>query len=80
MNHVNYFIDLFESKPDFRKVVLLLFLIKNDSDLLKERGILKNDNNRLCVELKNILMEQTEEYLHHIKNEEESIIERILNK
>ena len=41
---------------------------------------LKDDINRLNLEFKNILMEQSEEYLDYIKNEEESIIEKILNK
>ena len=30
MNKVNYFTDLFESIPDCKKIVLLMFLIKND--------------------------------------------------
>ena len=34
MNIVNYFKDLFESIPDHKKIVLLLFLIKNDVDML----------------------------------------------
>ena len=71
---------MFESKPDSRKIVLLIFLIKNDSDLLIEYGFLKNDINRLSLEIKNILIELNEEYFDYIKNEEESIIERIPNK
>ena len=79
MNHVNYFKDLFESIPDYRKIVLLMFLIQNDADLLKECGFLKSDNNRLNEEFKKILLEQIE-YLDYIKNQEESIIGKILNK
>ena len=30
MDQINYFSDLFESIPDYKKIVLLLFLIKND--------------------------------------------------
>ena len=47
----NYFEDLFESIPDYRKIEILMFLIKNDVGILHECGILKNDNNRLCLEL-----------------------------
>ena len=36
MNNVNYFKDMFESIPDYRKIVLLIFLIQNDKNLLKE--------------------------------------------
>ena len=36
MNNINYFTDLFESVPDYRKNVLLIFLIKNDVTFLYE--------------------------------------------
>ena len=80
MNNTNYFKDLFESIPDYRKVVFLLFSIKNDKDLLREVGFSERDINRLNLEFKNILIDQYEKYLDYIKNEEESIIERFLNK
>ena len=80
MDHVNYFKDVFESIPDYRKLLLLTFSIKKDLDLLNECGFLKNDIIRLNKEFKFDLMEQNEKYLDYIKNEEESIIERILNK
>ena len=62
------------------KKVLLTFLIQNDKNLLKEIGFSKNDINLLNLEFKNILLEEFEDYLSYIKNKEESIIERILNK
>ena len=80
MNNVNYFKDLLESIDDYRKIVLLIFLIKDVNDLLRECGFLKDDITRLNKEFKNILIEQNEEYLDYIKNEEESIVERFLNK
>ena len=69
MDHVNYFKDLFESLPGYRKVVLLIFLIKKDKDFLKECGFLRSYINRLNNENKNILLEQNEEYLDHNKNQ-----------
>ena len=30
MNKANYFIDMFESITDYRKIILLIFLIQND--------------------------------------------------
>ena len=57
-----------------------MFLNKNDVDLLMESGYLKNDVISLNEECKNILLEQKEEYLNYIKNETESIIEKILSK
>ena len=58
MDHVKYFNDLFESIPDYRKIVLLLFLIKNENVVLQECGYLKNDINRLCLDFGKIKTEQ----------------------
>ena len=68
MNNTNYFKDLFESIPDYRKIVFLLFLIKNDKDLLREVGFSERDINHLNLEFKNILIDQHEKYLDYIKN------------
>ena len=80
MNNVNFFKGLSESIPDYKKIVLLMFLIRNDVNLLYECGFLKGDINFLYKEFKNILLEMNEDYLDHIENQEESIIENILNK
>ena len=80
MNNSNYFKDIFKSIPDYRKIVLLIFLIQNDKNLINEIGFSKADINRLNLEFKSILLEEYEDYLYYIKNEEESIIEKILNK
>ena len=80
MDNKNKFKELFESKPDYKKIVLLMFLIKNDVDMLYECGFSKGDINFLYKEFKKILLQLNEEYLDHVKNEEESIIEKILNK
>ena len=68
MNNVKYFKDLFESIPDYKKIVLLMFLIKNDVNFLYECGFLKGDVKFLSEEFKNILLELNEDYLDHIKN------------
>ena len=80
MNNINYFRDLFESIPNYRKIVLLIFLIQNDKNLLKEIGFSQRDINRLSIEFKNILLEEFEDYLGYIKNKEESILEKFLNR
>ena len=61
MSYENFPKDMFESIPDYRKIVLLTLLIKYGSDLLNECGFLKNDINRLSLEFKNNSMEQNEE-------------------
>ena len=80
MNNINYFEDIFESIPGYRKIVLLIFLVQNDKNLLKEIGFSKNDINLLNLEFKKILLEEFENYLDHIKDQEESILEKFLNK
>ena len=80
MDNKKYFKDIFESIHDYKKIVLLIFLIQNDKNLLKEIGFNKNDIDLLNLEFKNILLEEFEEYLSYIKNQEESIIEKILTK
>ena len=80
MNNVSYFKDMFESINEYKKIVLLIFLIQNDKNLLKEVGFSKHDINRLNFEFKNVLLEQNEEYLSFVKNQEESVIEGISNK
>ena len=79
MNNTNYFKELFESKPDYKKIVLLIFLIQNDKNLLHEVGFSERDIISLNKEFKDILIEQHEEYLAYIKNEEESVLEKFLN-
>ena len=61
-------------------MVSLIFLIQNDKNLLKEIGFSKKDNNLLNLEFKKIIIEEFEEYLSYIKNEEESLLEKFLNK
>ena len=43
MNSVYFFKDIFVSIPEYRKIVLLTFLIKNDVTLFYESGFLKCD-------------------------------------
>ena len=80
MNSEIYFEDLFESIPDYKKIILLIFLIRNDVNLLYECEFLKGDIHYLYKKYKNILLELNEEYLDHIKNQEESVLEKFLNK
>ena len=55
-------------------------LIENDINFSEECGYLKHVNNRLCLEMKKILMEQYGEYLDYFRNEEESIFEKKFKK
>ena len=66
MDNVNYFTDFFESIPDHKKIVFLMFLIKNDVNFLYDCGFLKGDFNFLYKEFKKILLELNEEYIDYI--------------
>ena len=77
MNYENFFKDIFKSILGYRKIVLLILLIKNDKDLLLAIGFSERDINRLNLECKKILIEQHEEYLDYVKNQKESILEKI---
>ena len=80
MDDINYFKDIFESKPDYRKIALLIFSSQNDKDFLREVGFNERDINRLNLEFKSILIEEHEEYLDYVKKLEESIVESFLIK
>ena len=80
MDNENYCKVLFESILDYRKIVLIMFLTKNDKDLLLEIVFSERDINRLNLQFNNILSERHEEYLVYVKHEEESVIEKNLNK
>ena len=58
MDNNNYFKDLFESIPDYRKIVIIIFLFQNNKSLLKDIGFSKNDFNLLNLEFRKVLIEQ----------------------
>ena len=78
--HINYSKDVFKSIPNYKKIISLLLSIQNDKDSLRKCGFWQNDINRSSNEFKNSLVDQSEEYLDYIKNEEESVMEKILSK
>ena len=80
MSNINYFKDFFESIPDYKKVVLIMFLIRNDVNFFYECGFLERDINFLYKEFKNISLELNEDCLDHIKNQEKVINEKNLSK
>ena len=50
MNCENYFKDIFESNPEFRKKVLLRFLIRNEKNTIHEIGFSERHINCLNLE------------------------------
>ena len=48
--HVNFFKSLLKSIPEQKKFVIIMFLFKNDVDMLYQKDLSKNDTNHLCLE------------------------------
>ena len=71
---------MLESIPDYRKIVLLVSLFKNNRKLLQEIRFSRNDSDHLSLEFKNNTTEERENYLDYVEDQEESIIERIPNR
>ena len=80
MDNLIYFQDLFESIPDYRNLVLVIFLIQNVKKLLLEAGFSERDIIRLNLEFEDILIGEYENYLDFVEDQEESILEKLLNK
>ena len=80
MDNSIYFKDLFESISDYRKIILLIFLIQNDKNLLHDICCSERDFIRLKLEFKNILIEEYENYLDYVEDQERSILEKFLNR
>ena len=57
-----------------------MFLIKNNVNFSYECGFLRGGINFLYKEYKKALLELNENYLDQIKNQGESIIEKMFNK
>ena len=52
MDQIIYFRDIFESIPDYRKIVILEIRMKKEKKLLHECGFPKDDINRSGLEFK----------------------------
>ena len=75
MEDIKYFEDLFKSISDYKKIILLCFIIKQDINLLREFGLSEDFINNLYKIFKKIAENDIDEYNYHIKNIEESILE-----
>ena len=80
MDDINYFKDMLKSIQDYRNIVLSIFIIKQDNDLLLEMGLSDDFINKLYKGCKKILESEIKDYESHIKNLEECILELTLNK
>ena len=80
MEDINYFKDMLESIPNYRKIILLCFIIKRDNVILREFGLSDDFLEKLYNDCKQIMISDMDQYFSHIKNLEESIVEKILIK
>ena len=79
LSDINYFKELLKSIHDYDKIFLLIFIIKKDNDLLLESGMPQKFIDKLYNGCKKVLDNEIDDYNDHIKNLEESILEKINN-
>ena len=79
MEDLNYFKDKLLSIRDFKKIVLLIFIIKRDDELLTEMGLSNDFITKLYKKCEKIFKLEMEDYDSHVKNLEESVLEELNN-
>ena len=77
MEDINYFKDMLNSVPYYRKIILLCFIIKRDDWMLREFGLSDEFIEKLYNDCKQIMESDMDQHFSHIKNLEESILESI---
>ena len=77
MVDINYFKDMIDSLPYYRKIIFLCFIIKRDDDFLKEFGLTDDFIEKLYNDCKEVFENDMNQYFSHIKNLEESILENV---
>ena len=76
MEDINYFKDMLNSLPYYRKIIFLCFIIKRDETMLKEFGLSDDFIEKLYNDCKQTMESDMDQYFSHIKNLEESILEK----
>ena len=77
MEDIIYFKDMLNSIPNYRKIILLCFIIKREHTMLKEFGLSDDFIEKLYNGCKQIMESEMDQNFSHIKNLEESILENI---
>ena len=77
MEDINYFKDMPNSTPYYKKVILLCFIFKRDDTLLREFGLTDDFIEKLYTDCKEVFESDMDQYFSHIKNLEESILVNI---
>ena len=75
MEDISYFKDRLVSIQDLKKIVLLIFIIKKDYELLTEMGLSNDFISKVYKKCEKIFKLEMEDYESHMKNLEESVIE-----
>ena len=63
MEYVKHFKEVFQSIPDYRTLVLLVFLIENYVVIFQEGDFLTYDIIDLCKDFRKIVLQKNDEYL-----------------
>ena len=79
MDLINHLKGLFESIQDYKMKVLLVFIFKKDDALIKEYDFFKKMVYNVFMMSSRKMNEQKENYLHYLKFDEDSLIEKVCN-
>ena len=74
---MNYFKDLLKSINDYAKIILLIFIIEKDCNVLNEAGLSDDFIDKFYKRCTKVLNQELDNYNDHIKNLEESILEKL---
>ena len=77
MEDINFFKDMLNSLPYYRKIIFLCFISKRDNTMLKEFALSDDFIEKLYNDCKQILESDMDQYFSHFKNLEESILGNI---
>ena len=77
MEDINYIKDVLNSLPYYRKIIFLCFIIRRADTMLKEFALSDDFLEKFYNDCKQILMSDMDQYFSHIKNLEESMLEKI---
>ena len=62
LSDINYFKELLKSIHDYDKIILLIFIIKKDNDVLLENGMSQKFINKLYDGCKKVLNNEIDDY------------------
>ena len=77
MKDNNFFREIFNSSNDYHKIILSIFIIKKDYNILNEARLYNELIEKLYKGCTKIINEEVDDYNDHNKNLEESVLKKL---